>query len=423
VTTTQDRPDLSAADAPARRPGTARTALVLGAFVAIGPLTIDMYLPSLPTITRELGTTAATVQLTLTGTLVGLALGQLVLGPLSDRFGRRRPLLAGTALHVLASLLILVAPDITTLGVLRVLQGVGTAAGAVISLAIVRDLFDGRAAATLLSRMFLVLGAAPVLAPTIGGEVLRFTSWRGVFALLAAYGVALLAVGWFALRETLPPERRSRDGVAGTLRTYRGLFRDRAYVGLVVVAGLTMAALFSYVAGSSFVYQEQFGLGEQQFGLLFGAGAVWLIAATQLNPVVLRWFSPATVLVTAIAFGAVAGSVLLVLAGTGVGGLFGVALPLWAVLFAAGLALPNAPALALSRHGEAAGSAAAVLGAVQFGIGAAVSPVVGLLGNDAAAMGTAVLAVMALALVVLLTVVRPWQLPVPDDDLEVAVAH
>jgi DHA1 family bicyclomycin/chloramphenicol resistance-like MFS transporter len=423
VTTTQDRPDLSAADAPARRPGTARTALVLGAFVAIGPLTIDMYLPSLPTITRELGTTAATVQLTLTGTLVGLALGQLVLGPLSDRFGRRRPLLAGTALHVLASLLILVAPDITTLGVLRVLQGVGTAAGAVISLAIVRDLFDGRAAATLLSRMFLVLGAAPVLAPTIGGEVLRFTSWRGVFALLAAYGVALLAVGWFALRETLPPERRSRDGVAGTLRTYRGLFRDRAYVGLVVVAGLTMAALFSYVAGSSFVYQRQFGLGEQQFGLLFGAGAVWLIAATQLNPVVLRWFSPATVLVTAIAFGAVAGSVLLVLAGTGVGGLFGVALPLWAVLFAAGLALPNAPALALSRHGEAAGSAAAVLGAVQFGIGAAVSPVVGLLGNDAAAMGTAVLAGMALALVVLLTVVRPWQLPVPDDDLEVAVAH
>jgi MFS transporter, DHA1 family, multidrug resistance protein len=423
VTTTQDRPDLSAADAPARRPGTARTALVLGAFVAIGPLTIDMYLPSLPTITRELGTTAATVQLTLTGTLVGLALGQLVLGPLSDRFGRRRPLLAGTALHVLASLLILVAPDITTLGVLRVLQGVGTAAGAVISLAIVRDLFDGRAAATLLSRMFLVLGAAPVLAPTIGGEVLRFTSWRGVFALLAAYGVALLAVGWFALRETLPPERRSRDGVAGTLRTYRGLFRDRAYVGLVVVAGLTMAALFSYVAGSSFVYQRQFGLGEQQFGLLFGAGAVWLIAATQLNPVVLRWFSPATVLVTAIAFGAVAGSVLLVLAGTGVGGLFGVALPLWAVLFAAGLALPNAPALALSRHGEAAGSAAAVLGAVQFGIGAAVSPVVGLLGNDAAAMGTAVLAGMALALVVLLTVVRPWQLPVPDDDLEVAAAH
>src|SRR4051794_9100553 len=233
----------------------------------------------------------------------------------------------------------------------------------------------------------------------------------------------LLAVGLFVLPETLPPDRRRSSGAAGTLRSYRSLFGDRAYVGLVLVAGLTMAGLFSYVSGSSFVYQEEFGLNEQQFGLLFGAGAVWLIAATQLNPVVLRWFSPATVLVTAIAFGAVAGPVLLVLAGTGVGGLFAVALPLWAVLFAAGLALPNAPALALSRHRGAAGSAAGALGGAQFRIGAAVSPVVGLLGNDAAAMGTAGLAGMALALVVLLTVVRPWQLPVPDDDLEVAAAH
>ena len=155
------------------------------------------------------------MQLTLTGTLIGLALGQLVLGPLSDALGRRRPLLAGTALHVVASLLVLVAPSIAVLGALRVLQGVGTAAGAVIALAIVRDLYDGRAAATMLSRLFLVLGAAPVLAPTIGGELLRFTSWRGVFALLAAYGVLMLVVGWFFLRETLPAgaahqQRRAR---------------------------------------------------------------------------------------------------------------------------------------------------------------------------------------------------------------------
>src|SRR3954466_15902285 len=163
------------------KPGTARTALTLGAFVALGPLTLAVSLPALPTITTELETTSAAVQLTLTGTLVGLALGQLVLGPLSDRFGRRRPLIAGTALHVLASLLVLVAPSIAVLGALRLLPGVGTAARALIALAVVRDLFDGRAAATMLSRLFLVLGAAPVLAPTIGGEVLRFTSWRGVF--------------------------------------------------------------------------------------------------------------------------------------------------------------------------------------------------------------------------------------------------
>jgi DHA1 family bicyclomycin/chloramphenicol resistance-like MFS transporter len=411
-----------------------RLALTLGAFVAIGPLTIDMYLPALPTLRADLHTSSAAVQLTLTGTLVGLAVGQLLIGPWSDALGRRRPLLAGVALHVVASLLVLVAPTVEVLAVLRVLQGVGTAAAGVVALAIVRDRFAGRAAATMLSRMFLVTGVAPVLAPTIGGELLRFTSWRGIFAILAIYGVGifailaiygvlLLVIGGLALGETLPPERRLSGGIAGTVRTYRTLFRDRAYVGLVLVAGLTMAALFTYVSGSSFVYQRQFGLDEQQFGLLFGAGAACLITGTQLNPVLLRRWSPARILLGASTAGATAGGVLFVLAATGVGGLFGVAVPLWGVLLSAGLAMPNAPALALSRYGESAGSAAALLGAVQFAIGAAVSPLVGQLGNDAPAMGGVVLAGLALALTVLVVVVRPWELPEPDDEQPVAVAH
>jgi DHA1 family bicyclomycin/chloramphenicol resistance-like MFS transporter len=424
MTTTEERPTAAPTDAPpAPRMGVARMALVLGAFVAIGPLTIDMYLPALPTITRQLETTSAAVQLTLTGTLVGLALGQLVLGPLSDALGRKRPLLAGTALHVLASLLVLVAPNLAVLGALRVLQGVGTAAGAVIAIAIVRDLYDGRAAATMLSRLFLVLGAAPVLAPTIGGELLRYTSWRGIFALLAVYGVVMVLVGAKTLPETLPPERRQSSGVRGTLRGYRDLFRDRAYVGLVLVAGLTMAGLFSYVSGSAFVYQGEFGLDEQQFGLLFGAGAFWLIAATQANPLLLRRFSPQQLLVTGTVVGALGGAALVALAGTGTGGLPAVVGSLWVVLFACGLALPNAPALALSRHGDAAGTAAALLGAIQFGVGAIVSPVVGLLGNDAVAIGIVVVSALAVALVVLMVVVRPWELPEPDDDLVVAPAH
>jgi DHA1 family bicyclomycin/chloramphenicol resistance-like MFS transporter len=401
--------------APPGRPGAARTALTLGAFVAVGPLTIDMYLPALPRIADDLMTTSAAVQLTLTGTLVGLALGQLLLGPLSDALGRRRPLLAGTALHVLASLLVLVAPNVGVLGALRVLQGIGAAAGAVIALAVVRDLYEGRAAATMLSRLFLVLGAAPVLAPTIGGEILRFTSWRGIFALLAAYGLLLLVVGWATLRETLPPERRRSSGVRSTLKVYGGLLRDRTYVGLVLVAGLTMAGMFSYISGSSFVYQGEFGLDEQQFGLLFGAGAIWLIAATQLNPLLLRRWSPQQLLVAGTVAGALAGVALVVLAGTRTGGLPAVTGALWAVLFACGLALPNAPALALARHGEAAGSAAALLGAVQFGVGAVVSPVVGLLGNDAVAIGLVVVSALTLAIVVLGTVVRPWQLDTGDD--------
>jgi DHA1 family bicyclomycin/chloramphenicol resistance-like MFS transporter len=191
----------------------------------------------------------------------------------------------------------------------------------------------------------------------------------------------------------------------------------------VLVAGLTMAGLFSYVSGSAFVYQGEFGLDEQQFGLLFGAGAVWLIAATQLNPLLLRRWSPQQLLVAGTVGGAVAGGALVLLAATSTGGLWAVAGSLWVVLFACGLALPNAPALALSRHGEAAGTAAALLGAVQFGVGAVVSPVVGLLGNDAVAIGAVVVTALGLALVVLAVVVRPWELPVPDDDALPVAAH
>lgn len=404
-------------------PGRARIALLLGALIALGPLTIDMYLPALPGIATELQTSSSTIQLTLTGTLIGLAFGQLFIGPLADAVGRRKPLLAGTALHVVSSLLIVVAPNVEVLGVLRVLQGVGSAAGAVVAMAVVRDLFSGRAAATLLSRLMLVMGAAPVLAPTLGGELLRLADWRGVFVALAVYGLVLLAVLYFALGETLPPERRRSAAVGPTLRAYGALFRDRVYVGLILVAGFAMAGMFGYVSGSSFVFQQEFGLDAQQFGLLFGAGAIFLIGATQANAALLRRFEPRQLLLTASVSGTVAAAVLAVLAGTGTGGLVGVLVPLWAVLASVGLALPNAPALALSRHGERAGTAAALLGAVQFGVGALTSPVVGLLGNDALAMGLTIAGSQVLALVMLLAVVRPWTLGNIDEETAPAVVE
>jgi DHA1 family bicyclomycin/chloramphenicol resistance-like MFS transporter len=422
VTTTSDRVEQQVPTAPQGRGQRLTLIVVLGALIALGPLTIDMYLPALPLITTDLMTTSATIQLTLTGTLVGLALGQLIIGPLADALGRRRPLLFGTGLHVVASVLGAIAPNVAVLGGLRVLQGVGAAAGAVVALAIVRDLFSGRAAATLLSRLILVMGVAPVVAPTLGGELLRYTSWRGVFVALAVYGLVIIPLAAWTLKETLPPERRRSAAIGATLRTYGGLLRDRTFVGLVLVAGLTMAGLFGYVAGSSFVFQEQFGLDQQQFGLLFGAGAFWLIAATQLNAYLLRRYEPRQLLLSSVIAGTVAGLVLLAFALTGVGGLVGVLVPLWAVLFTVGLALPNSPALALGRHGEAAGTAAALLGAVQFGVGAVISPMVGVLGNDAVAMGAVVSGGLLLALAVLVVVVRPWEL----DDIdapEVAVAH
>ncbi|TWJ28866.1 DHA1 family bicyclomycin/chloramphenicol resistance-like MFS transporter [Micromonospora sagamiensis] len=387
-----------------------RLVLVLGSLIAIGPLTIDMYLPALPSIVDDLQTTSAAVQLTLTGTLAGLAIGQLVIGPLSDALGRRTPLLAGTALHVLASLLCVVAPSVEVLGALRVLQGLGTAATAVVAMAVVRDLFSGAAFATLFSRLMLVMGAAPILAPTLGSEVLRWTSWRGIFVVLAIFGVALLAVAAFGLRETLPMALRRSGRMIDTLRTYGTLLRDRVFVGLVLVAGLAMAALFAYVAGSSFVLQDQYGLDEQEFGLAFGAGAVGLILATQLNVRLLRRYTPQRILLVSLGAGTVAALGLLVFAATGLGGLPALLATLWVVLAAAGLAMPNAPALALSRHGEAAGTASALLGAVQFGVGAVAAPLVGVLGTGAVAMALVVAGGMACAMIVLLVVVRPARL-------------
>jgi DHA1 family bicyclomycin/chloramphenicol resistance-like MFS transporter len=400
-----------------------RIVLVLGLLTALGPLTIDMYLPSLPTITADLHTTAAAVQLTLTGTLVGLGFGQLLVGPLADAVGRRVPLLAGVAVHVLASVLCVIAPNLATLGTLRVLQGLGAAAASVVAMAVVRDLFSGLAAARLFSRLMLVVGVAPILAPTIGGLVLAWTSWRGVFVVLTLIGVALMAATAVVLPETLPAGLRRNGGVRGTLRDYGRLLSDRVYVGLILVAGLAMAALFAYVSGSSFVFQDQYGLSEQQFAYVFAGGAVGLIGATQLNVRLLRRWAPQQILASALLVGLAAGVVLLVFAATGLGGLVGVLIPLWTVLATVGLAMPNAPALALNRHGEAAGTAAALLGAVQFGVGALAAPLVGVLGVGAVAMAVVVLGGMFAANVVLWLVVRPRQLPVETGDVVAAVAH
>ncbi|MGW4677062.1 multidrug effflux MFS transporter [Micromonospora taraxaci] len=395
--------------------------LVLGALIAIGPLTIDMYLPALPAITAGLQTTETAVQLTLTGTLVGLALGQLLIGPLSDVVGRRIPLLAGLAAHIVASVLCVFAPTIEVLGTLRVLQGLGVAAATVVATAVVRDLFSGASFARIFSRLMLVMGLAPILAPTLGSGLLRWTEWRGVFAALAVLGALLIVVAALRLQETLPVARRRHGGVAATLRDYRGLFNDRAFVGLVLVAGLAMAALFAYVSGSSFVLQREYGLDEQEFGVAFGAGAVGLIAATQFNVRLLRRYTPQQILVSALIAGTAAGLLLVLFAATGFGGLGTLLAALWLVLAAAGLALPNAPALAMSRHSEAAGTAAALLGAVQFGIGALSAPLAGLFGTGSVPMAIVIAGGMAAALVVMLVVVPRASLGTVDPDLAVAV--
>lgn len=378
--------------------------VVLGVMVALGPLTIDMYLPALPRIADELGVSSSVAQLTLTGTLAGLALGQLVVGPLSDSLGRRRPLMAGIVLHMVASLLCLFAPNIELLGVARGLQGMGAAAAMVVAIAVVGDLFTDSAAATVISRLMLVLGVAPVVAPSLGAAVLLKASWHWVFAALVVIAGALLLVAAVSLPETLPASHRRPLKVRGIAATYVELLRDLRFVVLVLVAALGMSGLFAYIAAAPFVLQGRYGLDQQAFALVFGAGAIALIAATQCNVVLLRRFSPQTIVLWALVVASVAGVVFVGMSLAHLGGLVGFVVPVWVILAAMGLVIPNAPAVALTRHPDAAGTAAALLGAGQFGLGAAIAPLVGVLGNDEFALASVMTVGMVIALLALMAV-------------------
>jgi DHA1 family bicyclomycin/chloramphenicol resistance-like MFS transporter len=393
--------------AEAERTSYTQFVLVLGALIALGPLSIDMYLPALPELRAEFGASESAAQLTLTGMLVGLAFGQVVIGPLSDAFGRRRPLLVGLGAHALTSLLAAAAPSVALLAGVRVFQGFAGAAISVVAMAMVRDLFQGAAMARLMSRLMLVIGVAPILAPSLGSLVLRSTSWRGVFVVLALAAVLLAGLAVVGLRETLPAERRKPATARASLAAYRGLLADRTFLALALIGGLSMSALFVYVSGASFVLQGGFGLSPSEFAVVFGGNAGALVAASQLNPVVLRRFGLVAVLTGANAVGVLAAASLVVVSLAGVGGLVGALVPMAVVLASAACVMPNVPALALARHGDSAGSAAAVLGFLQFGVGAAIAPVVGLFGSASAApMGAVMLAVLGLAAALIALVVR-----------------
>ncbi len=385
-------------------PSRIRIITVLGLLIALGPLTIDMYLPALPRIAGDLSVSSSVVQLTLTGTLAGLALGQLVVGSLSDSLGRRRPLMAGIVLHMVASLICLFAPNIVVLGLGRGLQGVGAAAASVVAIAVVGDLYTGTAAATVMSRLMLVLGVAPVIAPSLGAVVLLKASWHWVFAALVVLAGALLLMAALALPETLPVSHRRPLHVRNILATYGELLRDVRFVILVLVAALGMAGLFGYIAAAPFVLQGHYGLDQQTFALVFAAGAVALIGATQANVLLLKRFTPQTITVSALTVSAVTAAVFVALALGEVGGLWGFLVPIWLILAAMGLVIPNAPAVALSRHSDAAGTAAALLGAAQFGLGAAVAPLVGVLGNNEFALALVMVVGSSVALFALLAV-------------------
>nr|WP_225987104.1 multidrug effflux MFS transporter [Streptomyces spectabilis] len=387
--------------------------LILGGLTAMPPLSMDMYLPALPEVTDALHAPAATIQLTLTACLMGMALGQLVVGPMSDKWGRRRPLLAGLFVYVFATAICALAPTAELLIAFRLLQGLAGAAAIVIARAVVRDLYDGVEMARFFSTLMLISGVAPVVAPLIGGQVLRLTDWRGIFVVLTVVGIALTLLVWRSLPETLAPEDRHGGGTAEALRTMRGLLADRVFTGYMVAGGFAFAALFAYISASPFVIQEIYGASPQTFSLLFGVNSIGLIAVGQING---KLLVGRVSLDKALGFGLVvitlaATALLLMTSGVfGDVGLGAVAAGLFVLMSAMGLAMPNTNALALMRTKHAAGSASALLGTSSFLIGAIASPLVGIAGEKTAVPMAVVQLACALAAVgCFVALCRPWQ--------------
>jgi MFS transporter, DHA1 family, multidrug resistance protein len=361
-----------------------RLLLILGAIVAVAPLSIDMYLPSLPTLQAHFATDAAAVQLTLSTYFIGMAIGQLFYGPVSDRIGRLGPLYFGLAVYVLASLACALAPSVETLTVARFFQALGGCAGIVVVRAIVRDRFvDPQEMAQALSMLLMIIGAAPILAPALGAQVLAYLGWQSIFALLTVYGLFCIVLAYRGLEESwVPPAQPLR--AANVLGIYGRLLGHRRFMGFALAGSTAQAGMFAYIAASAFIFIEVYGVGPTQFGWLFGLNAAGLITASQINARLMRRYRAERVLRAALAANTLFGGAMLFMATTGTGGLWGVTLPLFGAISSLGFSFPNSTAAAMAPFGDRAGMAAALLGTLQFTIAALVSSLVGYLHDGTA---------------------------------------
>jgi DHA1 family bicyclomycin/chloramphenicol resistance-like MFS transporter len=365
--------------------------LVLGALTAFGPLSIDMYLPSLPTLERAFGTTATSVQLTLSAFLAGMAIGQAFYGPLSDRFGRKPPLYFGLTVYVAASVACAYAPSVDAMIVLRFVQAASGCAGIVVARAIVRDLVEGAEAARAFSTLILVMGVAPILAPLLGGYVLQWFGWQAIFWALAAFGLACLVAVATRVPETRPPELRTSGGIVSAVIVYARLVADRRFLGYSLTSGLALAGMFVYITTSPHLFIDVFGVSTQAYGWLFGGNAAGFIAVSQLNRLLLRRFDMHRILAWGVRINLGAGLVLLLVAVSGFDGLAAILAPLFVAIASLGILMPNAVAAALAGHAVHAGSASALIGTTQFVLGAAAGAIAaGLHSESALAMAVAI---------------------------------
>ena len=379
-----------------------RSVLVLGSLTAFGPLSLDLYLPALPNLGDDLQTNESMAQLTMAACMLGLGLGQFVFGPMSDRYGRKIPIIVGVSMFTLFSVLCAFAPNIGVLLLFRFLQGVGGSAGQSVARACVRDMYDGSLLVRMFSLLMLVSGAAPILAPVIGGALTLVMDWRGTFLVLAGIGATLTLVAVLGLRETLPAERRSPGGFGHVIGSFGLVVRDRIFLVMMLALSFTTASFTSYLTMSSFVFQQEFALTPVGFSLLFAINSVAIITGAQVNGLLSRRFSSTRLLTVALSCSAVATVSLMITAMIG-SPLAVVAVLLTCVMFFQGWVMPNSTAIALQRHGRHAGSASALLGAVQFTVGPTVGPLVSLIAVSAQTLSTTMaIGVVGALLVVLL---------------------
>lgn len=380
--------------------------LLLGFLSAVGPISTDMYLPAFPAIEATYGGEPGSAQFTLATWFVGLAVGQISQGMLADRFGRRRPLLVGMFIYTLASAGCALAPSLGLLAAFRLLEGVGGSAGMVLSRAIVRDLAEGLAAARMMSRLMLIMGVAPILAPTMGGLILTVGDWHLIFWVCTAYGaIGTLAVA-LLLPETLPEDRRTRLSPGAQVARFGAILGERGFISHALMGSATLFAMFAYLGGSPPVFIDIYHLPPPVYGMLFGICAAAYIGGSQLNPGLLVRFGPRRVVRVATRAFLLVAVALLLIALLRPGAWYAIAIPLFCIMGTQGFITPNATVGALARHAPHAGTASALMGTMQFVFGAVSGLAVGLLA-DGTARPMAALMVVGGAAAVLCDLARP----------------
>lgn len=368
---------MSAVNGPSRPAGhiDAGLMVVLGALSAFSPFATDTYLSGMPAMARDLHTDLAHVQLSLSSYFAGLCVGQLLCGPLSDAFGRRKPLLAGVALFALTSLLLMASRNVQALIGLRALQALGGCAGIVVARAVIQDRLQGQEAARALTVMMMVQGLGPVLAPLVGAGLLQLAGWRSIFAFMALFAGACWFAAWRTLPESLAPEKRKPLHLLDTLRTFAGLLRQPAFALPVLVAAIAMGAMFAYITGSPGAMIQLHGLSQTRYGMLFAANALGMIVAGRLNVRLLHAYSPGRVLNGSVLVMAAAALLLLLLNGRHA--LWFTVLPLFVCIACVPLVAANGTALAMAAGRGNAGSASSLVGGLQFALATCASALVG----------------------------------------------